>query len=282
MTERETGPKPLDGRVALVSGATSGIGAAVVLALAARGARIVALGRRRDRLQELHDRLGPARCHVLPADVADAAQLRDGLLALPAPFAAPDILVNNAGVALGGAPAHEADPEDWRRMVETNIGGGLNLTRLLLPAMTARDFGDIVNIGSIAGRWPYPSGNVYGATKAFVHQFTQNLRADLLGRNVRATCVEPGTVRTEFAAVRTGSAAEAADFYARPNLMEAEDVAEIVAFCLTLPRRVNINMIEAMPLGQSFAFPAFAEGMAPATTPADWRPRIDGTAGEER
>ncbi|MEQ8349765.1 MAG: SDR family NAD(P)-dependent oxidoreductase [Sneathiellaceae bacterium] len=275
MTERETAAGPLHGRVALVSGATSGIGAAVIQALAARGARIVALGRRQDRLSALSDSLGADRCHALVADVADAVHLADALANLPAAFSAPDILVNNAGVALGDAPAQAADPDHWRRMVDTNIGGMLNLTQLLLPAMTERDFGDVVNIGSVAGRWPYRSGNVYGATKAFVHQFTQNLRADLLGHNIRAICIEPGTVRTEFAAVRTGSAEAARSFYARPNLMEAEDVAEIVAFCLTLPRRVNINMVEAMPLAQSFATLAFAEDMAPAATPADWRNTAD-------
>jgi len=147
-------------------------------------------------------------------------------------------------------------------MVEVNVGGVLNLTHALLPGMVARDFGDIFNIGSIAAQAAYPTGNVYGATKAFVRQFTQNLRADLLGRNVRATCIEPGTVRTEFAAVRTGSTEAATRFYDHPNLMEAEDVAEIVALCLRLPRRVNVNLLEAMPLGQAHGGPVFADGMA--------------------
>lgn len=254
----------LDGRIALVSGASSGIGLATARRLAGQGARIVALGRRQDRLQSLQRDLGQDLCHPLVADVADGERLAAAIGSLPPDFAAPDILVNNAGLALGNARAQSADRGQWQRMVDTNISGMLNLTHLLLPAMAERDFGDVVNIGSIAGRWPYPAGNVYGATKAFVRQFTLNLRADLLGHNIRAVCVEPGTVRTEFAAVRTASPDAAQAFYDHPNLMEPEDVAEIVSFCLTLPRRVNINMIEAMPLGQAFNFPAFADGMAEA------------------
>jgi len=150
----------------------------------------------------------------------------------------------------------------WKATIDTNIGGTINFTRAVLPGMVKRDYGHIVNIGSIAGSWPYPTGNVYGATKAFLRQFTLNLRADLLGSNVRATCVEPGTSRTEFAAVRLGSANAAEKFYRQPNLLEADDIAEIVYFCTALPRRVNINTLEVMPISQAFAFPAFAMGMA--------------------
>lgn len=267
MTGRN-GAAALQGRVAVVSGATSGIGEAIARRLVRDGAAVVALGRRRERLDRLQQELGPSHCLAAAADVGDPAQLAAALGELPAPFRNPDILVNNAGIALGDARAQEADREQWQRMVDTNIGGMLNLTHLLLPGMVERDLGDIVNIGSIAGRWPYPSGNVYGATKAFVRQFTLNLRADLLGRNVRAVCIEPGTVKTEFAAVRTASADAAARFYDHPNLMEPEDVAEIAGFCLALPRRVNINMIEAMPLGQAFGFPLFADGMRQLDSPA--------------
>ncbi len=247
----------LSGRQALVSGATSGIGAAIARRLVRDGARVVALGRRGDRLAALRDELGDA-CRIAAVDVGDAAAVGNVL----ADFADIDLLVNNAGTARGQHRAQEADRADWQAMVDANIGGVLNLTHALLPGMVARDFGDIINIGSIAAGAAYPTGNVYGATKAFVRQFTRNLRADLLGRNVRATCIEPGTVRTEFAAVRTGSAAAAAKFYDHPNLMEAEDVAEIVALCLALPRRVNVNLLEAMPLGQAHGGPVFADGMA--------------------
>ncbi|TXL73493.1 SDR family NAD(P)-dependent oxidoreductase [Vineibacter terrae] len=256
----------LSGRTVVVSGATSGIGAATARHLARDGARIVALGRRAKRLERLREELGPA-CHVMAVDVADGAALARMFAALPPAFATVDVLINNAGVALGNDKAQDADAAKWQAMVDTNIGGVLALTRLLLPGMVARDRGDIVNIGSVAGSWPYPTGNVYGATKAFIRQFTLNLRADLLGRNVRAICVEPGTVRTEFAAVRTGSSASADAFYGHPNLMYPEDVAEIVAFCLRLPRRVNINMVEAMPLGQAFSAPIFADDMAELEPP---------------
>lgn len=251
----------LAGRQALVSGATSGIGAAIARRLVRDGARVVALGRRADRLAALRDELGDA-CHAAAVDVGDIAAVRAALDALPAGVAAIDLLVNNAGTARGQHRAQDADRADWQAMVDANIGGVLNLTHALLPGMVARDFGDIFNIGSIAAGAAYPTGNVYGATKAFVRQFTRNLRADLLGRNVRATCIEPGTVRTEFAAVRTGSAEAAAKFYDHPNLMEAEDVAEIVALCLALPRRINVNLLEAMPLGQAHGGPVFADGMA--------------------
>lgn len=248
----------------MVSGATSGIGAAIARRLAAEGARVVALGRRQERLQALRAELGDG-CHVAAVDVGDSEAVRATLAALPEAFADIDLLVNNAGTARGQHRAQEADRADWQAMVDVNIGGVLNLTHALLPGMVARDFGDVINIGSIAAGAAYPTGNVYGATKAFVRQFTQNLRADLLGRNIRATCIEPGTVRTEFAAVRSGSAEAAARFYDHPDLMEADDVAGIVALCLALPRRVNVNLLEAMPLGQAHGGPVFADGVAVVT-----------------
>lgn len=248
----------------MVSGATSGIGAAIARRLAAEGARVVALGRRQERLQALRAELGDG-CHVAAVDVGDSEAVRATLAALPEAFADIDLLVNNAGTARGQHRAQEADRADWQAMVDVNIGGVINLTHALLPGMVARDFGDVINIGSIAAGAAYPTGNVYGATKAFVRQFTQNLRADLLGRNIRATCIEPGTVRTEFAAVRSGSAEAAARFYDHPDLMEADDVAGIVALCLALPRRVNVNLLEAMPLGQAHGGPVFADGVAVVT-----------------
>lgn len=248
----------------MVSGATSGIGGAIARRLAAEGARVVALGRRQERLQALRAELGDG-CHVAAVDVGDSEAVRATLAALPAAFADIDLLVNNAGTARGQHRAQEADRADWQAMVDVNIGGVINLTHALLPGMVARDFGDVINIGSIAAGAAYPTGNVYGATKAFVRQFTQNLRADLLGRNIRATCIEPGTVRTEFAAVRSGSAEAAARFYDHPDLMEADDVAGIVALCLALPRRVNVNLLEAMPLGQAHGGPVFADGVAVVT-----------------
>lgn len=247
-------------QVVLVTGATSGIGAAIVHRFAGAGARIVAVGRRRERLDEIQRRYAD-RCLTVSLDITDANAVHDAIATLPAPFREVTVLVNSAGLALGGS-ALDASLSDWRRMIRTNVEGLVAVTHAVLPGMVERNFGDIVNIGSITGRRAYPGANVYGATKAFVHQFTQNLRADLLGRNIRAICIEPGTVRTEFAQVRTGSAAGAQQFYAHPNLMEAEDVAAIAYHVIALPRRVNVSAIEAVPISQCFGGIAFADSMS--------------------
>lgn len=245
--------------VVIITGATSGFGAAMARTYAANGARVLAIGRHGERLAALTTELGE-RATGLALDVADATAVAFALAGLPPEFAEPTILVNNAGVSAGGARAPEAALTDWERVVDTNVRGVLNLTHAVLPGMVARNHGDIVNIGSIAADLAYPTGNVYGASKAFVRQFTRNLRADLLGKNVRAMCIEPGTARTGFAATRLGAEA-AREFYSQPNLLEAQDVADIVFFCTSLPRRVNVNMLEVMPISQAFAFPAMAADM---------------------
>lgn len=243
----------LDGTTALVTGATSGIGQACAEALVGAGARVVAAGRRAERLAALAARLGE-RLHPLPLDVSDDAAVERALASLAPPLSEIDVLVNSAGHALGLEPAQRASLEDWERMIDVNCRALVRLTRLLLPGMVARDRGHVVNIGSVAGNWPYPGGNVYGATKAFVKQFSLNLRADLLGTKVRVTNVEPGMVETEFSVVRFhGDEARAAKVYEGMEPMTAGDIAETVLWCVTRPGRLNVNTIEVMPVQQAFS-----------------------------
>jgi len=240
--------------IVLVTGATSGFGAAIARRFAREGHRIIASGRRVDRLEALGAELGDAVLTV-PLDVRDPAAVERAVAGLPADFGAIDLLVNNAGLALGLEPAQRASLDDWERMVDTNVKGLMTVTRTVLPGMVARDRGHVVNIGSTAARWPYPGANVYGATKAFVHQFSLNLRADLLGTKVRVTVIDPGLVAgTEFSNVRFhGDDARAAQVYAGADPLTPEDVAEAVWWVATLPARVNVNAIELMPVCQSYA-----------------------------
>jgi 3-hydroxy acid dehydrogenase/malonic semialdehyde reductase len=241
--------------IVLVTGATSGFGAEIARRFAREGHRVVAAGRRADRLLTLRAELGAERLHVLPLDVRDRAAVAQAIGGLPPDLAAVDLLVNNAGLALGLEPAHEASLDDWDDMVDANIKGLMIVTRAVLPGMVARNRGHVVNIGSTAASWPYLGANVYGATKAFVHQFSLNLRADLAGTRVRVTVVHPGmTAGTEFSNVRFhGDDARAAQVYAGADPLTPADVAETVFWVATLPERVNVNVIELMPVGQSFA-----------------------------
>jgi 3-hydroxy acid dehydrogenase/malonic semialdehyde reductase len=241
--------------IVLVTGASSGFGAEIARRFAREGHRVVAAGRRADRLQALRAELGAERLHVVPLDVRDRAAVAQAIGGLPPDLAAVDLLVNNAGLALGLEPAHEASLDDWDDMVDANIKGLMTVTRAVLPGMVARNRGHVVNIGSTAASWPYLGANVYGATKAFVHQFSLNLRADLAGTRVRVTVVHPGmTAGTEFSNVRFhGDDARAAQVYASADPLTPADVAETVFWIATLPERVNVNVIELMPVGQSFA-----------------------------
>lgn len=243
---------------AFVSGATSGIGEAVARRFLEAGWQVVATGRRADRLRGLSEAFG-ARCLPVQLDVGDAGAVAAAVAALPEGFRDVDVLVNSAGVALGDAPAQEASLDDWHRTIRTNVDGVVNLTHAFLAGMVKRNRGDIINIGSISGTHPYPKGHIYGATKAFVRQFTVNLRTDLVGTRVRATCIEPGTVETEFAYVRMQDEARARQFYAQTDLLRADDVADIVLFVAGLPRHVNITTLEVMSMNQGAAFPRFAE-----------------------
>jgi NADP-dependent 3-hydroxy acid dehydrogenase YdfG len=242
----------LSGSTAVVTGATSGFGAAVTGRLAAAGARLVLVGRRRQRLQTLARTFaGPV--HSVPLDVRDREAVFAAFAALPADFASVDILVNNAGLALGMEPAHAAEIADWDVMVDTNIKGLLYCTRALLPGMVERDRGHVINVSSTAASYPYPGGNAYGGTKAFVKQFSLNLRADLVGTRVRVTDVAPGLAETEFSVVRfKGDAERAAAVYAGTKPLTAEDVADAIAWVATRPAHVNVNRIELMPTCQAF------------------------------
>ncbi len=238
-------------RTALVTGATAGFGAAITHRLIADGHRVVGAGRRVERLDALAGELGEA---FLPwtLDVTDAAALAALPGALPGDWREIDILVNNAGLALGVAAAHEAVLDDWERMVMTNVLGLMRLTHAVLPGMVTRGRGDVINLGSVAANYPYPGGNVYGATKAFVQQFTLGLKADLVGTGVRVSDVQPGLVGgTEFSNIRfKGDDAKAAAMYANTCPMGPDDIAETVAWIIGLPAHLNVNRIELMPTVQ--------------------------------
>ena len=243
----------MSGKVAWITGATAGFGAATVDRFVAGGWRVVASGRRAERLQQLVDRHGAERVHALAFDIRDEAAMRAAHAGLPADFAGLDLLVNNAGLALGTAPAPQADLAQWKQMIDTNVTALVTLTRLLLPSLVERR-GAIVNISSTASNYPYPGGNVYGGTKAFVTQFSLGLRSDLHGTGVRVTSVEPGMAQTEFTLVRTGGDQAASDkLYAGAQPITAGDIAETLWWIANLPAHLNINRIELMPVSQSFA-----------------------------
>jgi 3-hydroxy acid dehydrogenase/malonic semialdehyde reductase len=237
-----------------VTGASTGFGAAIARRFAAEGGRVIASARRAELLAELAEKIGP---NVLPLelDVRDRAAVERAIDGLPSEFAEIDVIVNNAGLAKGLEPAHQANIDDWEQMIDTNCKGLIYCTRALLPGMVARGCGHVVNLGSVAGTYPYPGGNVYGATKAFVHQFSLNLRSDLHRTGIRVTCVEPGMGGgTEFSTVRfEGDQAKADAVYTGVQPLTAEDIAEAVHWVTSLPAHVNVNTIELMPVAQSFA-----------------------------
>ncbi|MDR7068358.1 serine 3-dehydrogenase [Pseudoxanthomonas japonensis] len=240
-------------RTALITGATSGFGAAAVRRFAAAGWRVVATGRRAERLQALVDDLGADKVHAVAFDIRDDAAMDAALAALPEGFRDIDLLVNNAGLAQGTLPAQTALLSDWRTMIDTNITALVTLTHRLLPALVARK-GAIINISSVAGVYPYPGGNAYGGSKAFVSQFSLGLRSDLHGTGVRVTTIEPGMAETEFTLVRThGDQAASDKLYTGANPMTADDIAESIFYVATLPPHLNINRLEIMPVTQSFA-----------------------------
>lgn len=239
--------------IVLVTGATAGFGAAITRRFVQEGHRVVATGRRTDRLEALAKELGDA---VLPftLDVTDRAATEAVPAKLPKDFADVDVLVNNAGLALGLEPADQVALDDWETMIDTNVKGLTRMTHAMLPGMVARKRGHIVNLGSVAAQYPYPGGNVYGGTKAFVDQFSLNLRADLLGKGVRVTNIEPGLCGgTEFSTIRfKGDAEKASKTYDGTKPLSADDVAEAIFWVTTLPGHVNINSLQMMPICQAF------------------------------
>ena len=240
-------------KTALITGATSGFGAAAVRRFAAAGWKVVATGRRAARLQPLVDEFGADAVHAAAFDIRDANAMEAALATLPPAFRNIDLLVNNAGLAQGTAPAQHASLEDWRTMIDTNVTALVTLTHRLLPQLVERR-GAIINISSTAALYPYPGGNAYGGTKAFVSQFSLGLRADLHGTGVRVTAIEPGMAETEFTVVRThGDQAASDKLYTGADPMTAEDIADSIYWVATLPRHLNVNRLEIMPTSQSVA-----------------------------
>jgi NADP-dependent 3-hydroxy acid dehydrogenase YdfG len=240
-------------QIVFITGAASGFGAACARCYARKGAKLVLLDRLTEQLADLRDELA-VPVHTLAVDARDRAALVAEVDALPAAFADVDILINNAGLARGLAKAHTADLDDWDVMVDTNIKGVLYSTRAVLPGMVDRRRGHVVNLGSVAGSYPYLGGNVYGASKAFVNLFSPELRADLLGKGVRVTSIEPGLSKTDFSARRFGGDTEsAAAVYKGAHALTPEDIADAIYWVTSLPDHYNINRIEMMPVSQSFS-----------------------------
>lgn len=237
----------------LITGASAGFGKALAERLIANGHRVIGCARRLDKLNALADTLGESFLPVV-MDVSDTASIPQIIADLPDGFKQIDVLVNNAGLALGTEPAQSSSLDDWMRMTDTNIKGLMALTHAVLPAMVARDSGYIINVGSIAGSWPYFGGNVYGATKAFVKQFSLNLRADLIGTQVRVTNLEPGNVAgTEFSNVRYhGDDDKAAKVYDGFKTMTGDDIGDILLWLIESPAHINVNRLEVMPVAQTY------------------------------
>ena len=240
-------------KIALITGATSGFGKACAELFAENGWNLVLCGRRQKRLQELKEQLSAVLIHTVLCDVRNREDVMQMIADLPDSHIQIDLLLNNAGLALGLSPAHDADLDDWETMVDTNIKGLMYMTRAVLPAMVKRGLGHIINMGSVAGSWPYPGANTYGATKAFVEQFSNNLRADVHGSGIRVSNVEPGLAESEFSVIRFQGDQEKADaVYKGTNPLTPIDIAETVYWIATQPPHVNINRLEIMPVCQSW------------------------------
>lgn len=239
-------------KIALITGATAGFGNSSVKEFIDNGWKVIATGRREERLLALKEQFGEA-LHTLTFDIQNSTQINEAIDSLPSNFKNIDLLINNAGLALGTAAAQECDLEQWNTMVDTNIRGLISLTHKVLPTLIEQR-GAVINISSVAASYPYPGGNVYGGTKAFVVQFSLGLRSDLHGTGVRVTCVEPGMSETEFTLVRTKGDQSASDkLYEGANPMTGEDIAKTLYWIATLPPHMNINRVELMPVNQSFS-----------------------------
>jgi 3-hydroxy acid dehydrogenase/malonic semialdehyde reductase len=247
--------------VVFITGATSGFGAAAARRYVAAGGKVIASGRRKDRLEALQAELGADKCHIIELDVRDRAALEKAIAEIPEPFSKINIVLANAGLALGLQPAAEANLDDWQTMIDTNISGLVYTVRLLLPGLIERGGGHVVTLGSVAGEFAYPGGSVYAATKAFVKHFALSIRSDLQGRNVRVTDIEPGLTETEFSVVRfRGDEQKAGNVYSGTKAMNAEDIAESIFWATSLPEHVNVNKIQLMATTQAIgAFDIYRE-----------------------
>lgn len=244
-------------QIVLITGASSGIGAACAHAFAQSGAKLILAARRRDRLEKLAAELEQTfgtQTHLLELDVCDRSQVESCLASLPEAWASVDILVNNAGLSRGLDKLHEGSIQDWEEMIDTNVKGLLYVTRQLVPGMVSRGRGQVINMGSIAGHQTYPGGNVYCATKAAVRVLSEGLKLDLLGTPVRVCLIDPGMVETDFSQVRfRGDGDRAAKVYANVTPLTPEDIADIVVFCATRPLHVNISDVVIFPTDQASA-----------------------------
>ena len=243
-------------KVVFITGATSGFGRATARRFAAAGRSLVLTGRRLERLQALQQELqDQVPVHVAALDVRDAEAVAAVVAALPQALRPITALVNNAGLALAPEPAQKVALEDWHTMIDTNVKGLVNVTHALLPQLLETGAGaSIVNLGSVAGQWPYPGSHVYGASKAFVKQFSYNLRCDLISTGVRVTDLAPGMAETEFTLVRTkGDQAASDQLYRGANALQAEDIAEQIYYIATLPPHISINRLEVMPTQQAWS-----------------------------
>jgi len=247
----------LKNQIILITGASSGIGTACARIFAGAGAKLILAARRLERLQQLADTLSKdfsTEFHLLELDVRDRSAVESAISTLPPAWAEIDILINNAGLSRGLNKLHEGSFQDWEDMIDTNVKGLLYLSRYVVPGMVSRDRGHVVNLGSIAGHQTYPGGNVYCATKAAVRAISEGLKQDLLGTRVRVTSVDPGMVETEFSEVRFhGDTERANKVYEGVTPLTADDVADVIFFCVTRSPHVNINEVVLMPVDQASA-----------------------------
>ena len=239
----------------LITGATSGFGMSCAELFSRKGYKTILIGRRKERLLKLSKKLGVKKNLPIQLDVRNKEDVFQTIEELPNDFKKISILINNAGLAWGLEPAHKVDIKKWETMIDTNCKGLVYMIRAVLPGLIKRNKGHIVNIGSVAGSYPYGGGNVYGGTKAFVKQFSLGLKSDLLGTKVKITNIEPGMADTEFSLVRfSGNKKKANDVYKNMTPLTGADIAETIFWAINRPSHVNINRIELMPLQQGFNF----------------------------
>ncbi|MEH2331239.1 SDR family oxidoreductase [Nostoc sp.] len=247
----------LQNQIILITGASSGIGTACAKIFAGAGAKLILAARRLERLQQLADTLSKdfsTEIHLLQLDVRDRNAVESAIATLPSAWSDIDILINNAGLSRGLDKLHEGCFQDWEDMIDTNVKGLLYVSRYVVPGMVSRDRGHVVNLGSIAGHQTYPGGNVYCATKAAVRAISEGLKQDLLGTRIRVTSVDPGMVETEFSEVRFhGNTERANKVYQGVTPLTADDVADVIFFCVTRSPHVNINEVVLMPVDQASA-----------------------------